>query len=77
MGASPRIGVFMYVLVLARSAFILQPWRPTISATCSLLGTGTDSLCVRECECARDEFDWLSGIKFGERERMRERGKRE
>ena len=44
MGCSPRIGVLMYVLVLARNALILQPWRPTISATCSELGTGTLSV---------------------------------
>lgn len=34
----------MYVLVLARNALILHPWRPTISATCSELGTGTLSV---------------------------------
>uniref|UniRef100_A0A131YTY6 Uncharacterized protein n=1 Tax=Rhipicephalus appendiculatus TaxID=34631 RepID=A0A131YTY6_RHIAP len=43
-GSSPRTGVFMYVLVLARRALILQPCRPTISATCSELGTGTHSV---------------------------------
>uniref|UniRef100_A0A182Q890 Uncharacterized protein n=1 Tax=Anopheles farauti TaxID=69004 RepID=A0A182Q890_9DIPT len=45
IGSSPRIGVLMKVLVLARSALILQPCRPTISATCSDDGTGTHSVC--------------------------------
>jgi hypothetical protein len=38
-GSSPREGVLMYVFVFALRAFILQPCRPTISATCSDVGT--------------------------------------
>uniref|UniRef100_A0A6B0UJ85 Putative secreted protein n=1 Tax=Ixodes ricinus TaxID=34613 RepID=A0A6B0UJ85_IXORI len=55
----------MYVLVLARRALILHPCLPTISATCSELGTGTHSVVFWLFFVPRVGFEvWVQRVMF-------------